>query len=887
MGVFVIVEVFVMKSQITQGETKKTKSSMILLVLIAFVVFSTVFFTTLSLLCLADSSNSNSNSNIITSIDNKEITSGQSMVLNDGTRDLYFNFLITVDNRLLVREFLDNKQVVVSSGKCGSIGSIKFCVESIDYYDNKAVINLTVREDRIRLTRVFNTTTVRVGDKIKVNVVLNNTGVKKSYEYTDDYNKGFRINTSESLFKSNGFIEENETLNLTYEITALKQGTYKPIGLLKYYNPNYKRIIESYAKEEEINVLPSLEIKDANSGSNGNSNHGLNTSFEFSFNITNHRCSMINVSVIIPYGLVFESNDYHAISKVEETSEGLSINYSSIKVCNKTEVFTIKMTGVMSGNKQVVIKARNDVENTTLFSWVNITKPNVSITIYNLPSQMESLEERTISILLYNPTKVWLGKIKCNITMFNVTTTRYLDFLPPGSTRVVFKEKIKADSVSSETKRSYKIIVNATSLGEKFGENFTFEKTGSITITPLKDVSIVHSIPTSVYSGEELNISVYVKNNRNYETRVFGNDTISCVGNDSSTTKYCSRILIVGTRTNSIVIDAGEKELIYSYILKFPETKEEKRVNVKTRIEYNLPQLNTTNKVVSVEKTTSIRVLPKTNSVTLNTSYDKSSVGLINNLTIRVWNNGLREARNISVVFKGESVDVNKNSLFIKKLSSKDYKEERVLFIMKNTSGVLNSRILWWDDLGDKHEVNKSIKLYAYENKNIRFLCCEYNAGSKTLKLWVCKKPGTKPNTTTNVGITNFNVIVNKKRFVVKEDSPIKTQIEDINQTTIKYSYYGIEFYTWANIINKTSNNNIYSSNTSNKGEKEEEEKEKEIEKEQENKGTGEEGKKGIEEEEKRGGEKGVVKEKVKKGFFDLLKSFLNMIIKPFFRIRR
>lgn len=608
------------------------------------------------------------------------VASGEDIKINNKVFKMY----ISTENNLLVKK--DSAFITIRNNTCENIEEINICVLNVTEVSGKikAYIRTYYNTTALSLSRVFNKTQAHVGEKILVNVTINNTANHSiPFEYSDELPEGLILANKSTGFYASGILSANQIVEYNYEVFALKESTYKTRAKLQYEFYGNKEILYS--------TLQTLLVKQF-----------INASFHFNtteifigeetrvdINITNLvNESRVEIELIIPESLELVN------SNISCYKNNLCRINTSIPE-NSTMSFFVNIRGKRFGSSQILIIAKNIFEEVRLTK--NIIVKSIEPSIFFSNSLVfESDEEVVIKAYMQNPsTKVTLKNI--NITILNDLIGKenmIIREIPPMQRVLIINKTITTPKENS--RKIYKIKINSNYFTE-YGDFLKYEFTRDIVVEPIKEITITHKYKNKIEGYEETFFEVSVKNNRKANLTV-------------TLEEKCPEEILKSNQSikKTILVYAGETVSAYSYLIKAPNLNETKEYYIQTTATYNY-----SDEIRMISKTSKLEVVPR--SIKLSLSHNLPSFNYKGNFfsyDLQITNSFKEPIYNILIFIpQHEEFDFERTRFYIKKLNPE---EQAILktMIRPKTSGNLKfgpSRIIFEDIYGNTFEQNTTV----------------------------------------------------------------------------------------------------------------------------------------------------------------------------------
>ena len=724
------------------------------------------------------------------------IASGEDIKINNKVFTMY----ISTEKNLLVKK--DSTFMTIRNNSCDNIDEISICVLNVTDVSGKlkAYIRTYYNTTVLSFSRTLNRTQLHVGERIIVNVTINNTAnFSVPFKYSDELPEGLFLVNGSSEFHESGILSGNQVAEYSYEIIALKGSTYNTRSKLEYEVYGNKEV--SYSSLQTIVARPSL-----------NTSFYLNRTeilvgeeTRIDINITNFiNETRAEIELIIPNGLEIENSNISC-----QTYNLCKIN-SSIPQ-NSTKSFFINVKGKRFGSSQIILVAKNSFEEVR--STKNLVIKSIEPSIFFSNSLIfESDEEVSIKAYMQNPsTKITLKNI--SILIYNDLIGREnlsISEIGPMQRVLIINKTITTPKENS--RKAYKLTINSAYFTE-YGDFLKQEFAKDIVVEPVKEITITHSYKNRIESYEETFFEVSVKNNRKE------NLTITLEDN-------CPNELLKSNQSikKTILAYAGETVNAYSYRIKAPKLNESKEYYIQTTATYNY-----SDEIRMISKTSKLEVVPRSIKISLSQNLPSGDYeGNLLYYELQIANSFREPIYNILVLMpEQENYDFERTKFFIKKLNPEEQASLKTI-IRPKTNGTLifgPLKIIFEDEYGNLFEQNSTqLKIsvnpnYISEPAVIANKSCFLNGSKAFLSLRVRNIGNKRAEIRINeLGNLSFSLEPGSEKLMAYELSPA---IEDyakgylsLGKTALSYNILGKEYTAYSNSCflnlsidkNKTSN---------------------------------------------------------------------------------
>ncbi|MEM2121445.1 MAG: hypothetical protein QXU20_02175 [Candidatus Woesearchaeota archaeon] len=613
------------------------------------------------------------------------ITSGEDLKVNNKVFTIY----VSTEKNLLVK--YNSKITTILNNTCENIEEINICLLNVTITNGKpkAYIRTYYNTSVLTVSRTLSSTNVYVGQKILVNVTINNTAnYSIPFKYYDELPEGLLLANGSKEFYAEGIIPPNYHTDYSYEIIALRESTYKTRAKIEYQAYGNKET--SYSSLHTLTVKPSLNV----SFYLNKTEIFIGEETRVDVNITNFiNESKVEIKIIVP-----DSCEITGSNILCYKSNVCVLNSSIPK--NSTKSFFINIKGKRFGSSQIILIAKNAFEEVQSTKKLIIKSIEPSIFFSN-SLVFESDEEVNIRAQIQNPsTKISLKELNITVSSELLGTENIsIKELKPMQRITILNKTITTPKENS--RKQYKLKIQ-TSYYTEYGDHFTQNITKDIFIEPIKEITITHTFKNKIESYEETFFEVSVKNNRNANITITLEDK-------------CPEEILKSNQTikKTVLVYPGETVTAYTYPIKAPNLNKSKEYLIQTTATYNY-----SDEIRMISKTSKLEVIPRSIKLSYVQVFPSAEyAGNFFGYELQLTNSFREPIYNIRVLMpEQEEYDFKETAFLIKKLNP----EEQV--IVKNKlrpklNGTLKFepvKIFFEDIYGNVFEQNTTqVKIYV------------------------------------------------------------------------------------------------------------------------------------------------------------------------------
>jgi len=354
------------------------------------------------------------------------------------------------------------------TGKCDSDGSFTFCVSEIvpEFY---AIVTLYVDVSDMQLTktRVDKFEDIGVSDVITFNVKVNNEGTANGGFFLEDDFSGFNVlDTNKNCYVLDNKIRMNYTLktgssiDCTYRIKAVEEGSYKLKAELKYFDG---------FENKEATADPSVNVRKNNLELNAEIDkiiYNFLDKGEVTIKIKNNFKEKITINkleinfpklYLIDADSKFKRGDKSLIIENQEIDKDEEKEFKfSLNITSLNNEFPIKLQYTGAGRVDSVLKKVK----------FDISNPGPTALLERLDNKVKIHIQNSASLLLINI------NIKMRSNYKNLNVPKNIPFLFPNEERIL---EFDLDEIPDYNVK-YPIFVHGD-YETDYGEKLSFSRT--------------------------------------------------------------------------------------------------------------------------------------------------------------------------------------------------------------------------------------------------------------------------------------------------------------------------------------------------------------------------------------------------------------------------
>ncbi|MBU1202369.1 MAG: hypothetical protein KJ583_06630 [Nanoarchaeota archaeon] len=395
------------------------------------------------------------------------------------------------------------------------------------------------------------------------------------------YKDGF-VNWSGKFLKSGSSTSFSYSLEpKSYESIVLSNGTL----YYSYKNSTYS--VKSSSSTIKINSPFSF------TSTISKSKPSIDEVFTATFTVKNKDWNdnmQVELNFLIPQSITVTS-----VSGNLERSNNIKKSFSLSQ--GKTETFTISMKSGLENNYSIkintVMKIRDDVVNNTNFLNASVLVPKMVPEISTSKTEISDDSDFKVTAYITNPSNIYYRDISGVVQISGYETRKVsIDVIKPGEKVKLFEDLFKPEKVEKKT------TLNLTLMGSyrtpAFQQVF-FEKTAKIFVVPTTiSFNIVKTASKKdVYPGDNITITVKVKNTGQKKSLIFVNESIPFPFELSG-----------GLTSKNISLSSNEEKEFYIYKLNIPDNTTLGTYNLTTILDYKEGNFSKTSDLSIVVKST-------------------------------------------------------------------------------------------------------------------------------------------------------------------------------------------------------------------------------------------------------------------------------------------